>query len=192
MEPKQSDTSILVAKHNKIPVVFFCSLYSYVFLGGLAGVAAALFDASSNLGLRIFAGLMGILGIIWFGWWGGWYLTILFRKEPALLVSRDGIYDNTEPWSLGLIKWSEITYIYKPSHPLSRVVILQLNDRAAIVKRQRNPLKRLLYKKGMFFKSETEINIRINTITKPVLGQLLQRIQDTEQKKLQFPDDSEA
>jgi hypothetical protein len=71
-------------------------------------------------------------------------------------------------------------------------VILQLNDRAAIVKRQRNPLKRLLYKKGMFFKSETEINIRINTITKPVLGQLLQRIQDTEQKKLQFPDDSEA
>ena len=93
--------------------------------------AVCLFDTSSNLGERILMGLVGIFGVILFGWWSSWYVTTLFRREPALLVSQDGIYDNTEPWSLGLIKWSEITDTYKHFVAPWRVVVLQVNDQAA-------------------------------------------------------------
>jgi len=193
MAPEKSHNSILIAEHNKVVIAILGLLFSSPTFSGLVLVAISLFDVSSNLGTRIFIGLLGLFSIVCFGWLGGWYLTSLFRGDPALLLSEDGIYDNTEPWSLGLIKWSEIGYIYK-GDPFYfwKIVVLQVHDRKAIVKRQRNPLKRFLYKKGMFFKSETEINIRINTITEPVLRELLQRVKDTEQEKLQLLGDSET
>jgi hypothetical protein len=55
--------------------------------------------------------LIGIVGIVFFGACSIYGLTKLFDKRVGLTMNENGITDNTNATSLGLIKWADISAI---------------------------------------------------------------------------------
>jgi hypothetical protein len=88
------------------------------------------------------ATVMGILGIYFF-------TKKLLRKEPGLVISEEGIYDNTSVFRFGLIPWSDISEIYEGAIPApiaskQYFVTVGLEDPGKYIARESNILKRKL------------------------------------------------
>jgi len=179
-----TDTRVFVANHNKRVVAILGLVFLSVALCSPLVLLGALTTTREDLVPNLLLGIIGLWGLVIFGWWGLWYLAALFRRDPALIASRDGLYDDSEPWSLGLIRWSEVRLIQRRRVLFWRVLTLQVYDHSAIVKRQRSLLKRLLFN----FVSENEIRIRLNTMTEPMLGELLRRVEDARHSTARLPD----
>src|SRR5690606_545535 len=55
--------------------------------------------------------IAGILSVLLFGTAGVYAMKKLFDKQVGLIIDEDGIIDNTNASSVGLIKWADITDI---------------------------------------------------------------------------------
>ncbi|MFC4263712.1 STM3941 family protein [Ferruginibacter yonginensis] len=86
--------------------------------------------------------IMGLLGIYFF-------TKKLFDKKPGLILSEEGIYDNTSAFNFGLIPWTDISEIYEKSIQASiaskqHFVTIGLVDPEKYITRVTNILKRRL------------------------------------------------
>lgn len=86
--------------------------------------------------------LMGLLGI---------YFSTkkLFDKNPGIILSQQGIYENTSAFKFGLIPWADISEIYEESIQVSfaskeHFVTIGLVDPDKYISRETNVLKRKL------------------------------------------------
>src|SRR5574340_801351 len=95
---------VFVADHNKRIMVLLGLLYIGQGCVGFAMAATALWLPPHTGWVNLAMALVGLVGGTVFVGWGFWYVGAVFRRTPALAVSSEGIYDNTEPWSLGLIR----------------------------------------------------------------------------------------
>lgn len=86
--------------------------------------------------------IMGLFGIYFF-------TKKLFDKKPGIVISEQGIYDNTSAFKFGLIPWSDISEIYDSSIQASIAsrqyfVTIGLLDPDKYITRESNVLKRKL------------------------------------------------
>lgn len=87
---------------------------------------------------------MGILGIYFCS-------RKLFDKNPGLVLSEQGIFDNTSAFKFGLIPWSDISRIYEKTIQASiaskqHFVTIGLIDPDKYISREKNILKKWLLK----------------------------------------------
>jgi hypothetical protein len=71
---------------------------------------ATIADQQNRLDPRL-AKAIGILGIIFFGGTGIFAIKKLFDKSLGLIISDEGIFENTNALSIGFISWDNITAI---------------------------------------------------------------------------------
>jgi hypothetical protein len=71
---------------------------------------AIIADQQNRLDPRL-AKAVGILGIIFFGGTGIFAIKKLFDKSLGLIISEEGIFENTNALSIGFISWDNITAI---------------------------------------------------------------------------------
>jgi len=86
--------------------------------------------------------IMGLFGIYFF-------TKKLFDKEPGLILSEQGICDNTSTFKFGLIPWSDISEIYEKTIQASIAskqyfITIQLINPDKYISRETNFLKRKL------------------------------------------------
>jgi hypothetical protein len=68
---------------------------------------AIIADQQNRLDPRL-AKAAGLLGIIFFGGTGIFGIKKLFDNSPALIISNEGIFENTNATSIGFISWDDI------------------------------------------------------------------------------------
>jgi hypothetical protein len=88
------------------------------------------------------ATIMGLLGIYWF-------TRKLFDRKPGLILSEQGILDNTSAFSFGLIPWSDVSEVYEKTIQASiaskqRFVTIRLFNPEEYIAKETNLLKRKL------------------------------------------------
>jgi len=86
--------------------------------------------------------IMGLLGMYFF-------TKKMFDKNPGLVLSDQGIYDNTSVFKFGLIPWTDISEIYEKTVQASIAskqyfVTIGLNNPDKYISRETNALKRKL------------------------------------------------
>lgn len=85
--------------------------------------------------------IMGIFGLYYFS-------KKLFDKEPGIIISEEGIYDNSSIYKFGLIPWSEITGVYEKivqvANATQYFITFELVNPQKYIENETNPLKRKL------------------------------------------------
>ncbi|MGJ8683916.1 MAG: STM3941 family protein [Nonlabens sp.] len=93
--------------------------------------------------------VFGILSIIFFGASGIFGLIKLFDSKPGLVISSEGIIDNTSLMSAGLIKWKDIKHIRSQNIGSQRFFMIELFEPLKYVEQAGNGFKSLLMKISM-------------------------------------------
>lgn len=123
------------------------------FFGSLAFVAIGIWflvspPKSSNpiLGNPVVIFGAGLASILFFGFV---VITILRKfkdKKPGLIISPEGITDNSSGVSAGLIPWTEIEEILVTQVMHQRFLMFMVTDPEKYINRVKNPLKRGIMK----------------------------------------------
>lgn len=107
--------------------------------------------------------IAGIAGIIFFGFIGFSIFKKLFDKEPGLIISANGIIDNSSGLSAGFIPWSDIKEIKETIVANQPFINLVVKDPQHYFDKQSSKIKRWLMKKN--YKSfDTAIGISANNL----------------------------
>jgi len=70
----------------------------------------------------------GIISILFFGWVSIINLKKLFSNSFGLRINENGIYDNTNPYSIGLIKWNDIDEIKLKKYKSSNFLLIFVSN----------------------------------------------------------------
>ncbi|MBS4220737.1 hypothetical protein KHA96_20775 [Bacillus sp. FJAT-49711] len=88
---------------SKMKRMVMLTIFSLIFvILGIFILAGGLVE--SSIGLMI----IGILTIIVFGLCIIYYIIVLIKREPAIIISNDGIIDKSSYIGAGLVRWTEI------------------------------------------------------------------------------------
>jgi len=137
---------IPLSRVKLIKLLIFCILFLILGLWMIISDPQTSNPVFNNPVLKIIASygsiLMGLLGIYFF-------TKKLFDKEPGLVLSEQGIYDNTSAFKFGLIPWSDISEIYERTVQASVAskqyfVGVAVTDPNKYISREKNALKRKL------------------------------------------------
>lgn len=89
-------------------------------LGGLLFTMAGLVCAISPENVvshmyrnTFFIRIVGIIGVLFFGFGSIKFIYSFFTKKYYIIISDEGIFDNSNPSSVGLIKWDDIISIQR-------------------------------------------------------------------------------
>ncbi|MGV8993883.1 MAG: STM3941 family protein [Flavobacterium sp.] len=91
---------------------------------------------------EIFVFITGILGVVIFGVASVFLFIKLFGNKSGLVINKQGIIDNTNSSSVGLISWSEITKIYKKKVISTEILIIEIKNPEEYIQKA-NGLKKL-------------------------------------------------
>jgi hypothetical protein len=100
---------------------------------------------------------VGILGIIFFGAMGGYGIKKAFDTKPGLIMTDEGVFDNSSATSVGLIPWSAIYYIRTEQIKSTRFILLFVENPENYISKATGMKKLLL--KGNFSMYGTPIAI---------------------------------
>ena len=92
--------------------------------------------------------LFGIFGIVFFGSaniYGAWKL---FDKNPGLIIDSDGITDNSNASSIGLIKWIDISGIRSEQVMSTKFLLIDISEPEKYISRA-NGIKSMLMRANM-------------------------------------------
>jgi hypothetical protein len=90
----------------------------------------------------------GFVGILFFGFIGFFILKKLFDKSPGLIISNDGITDNSSGVSAGFIPWSDIKEIREVRVVNQKFINLVVKNPEVYIDRQSNAFKRWIAQKN--------------------------------------------
>lgn len=107
--------------------------------------------------------IVGCIGIVFFGFLGLSILKILAKNEPGLIISKEGITDNSGGVSAGFIPWSDILAINEQVIANQRFINLVVKDPQEYINRQRSAFKRKVMQKNHDIFG-TGIGISTNTL----------------------------
>lgn len=91
---------------------------------------------------------IGIIGVVFFGAIMITLFIKLFDKKPGLIIDNEGITDNSNYSSVGLIRWPEIIGIETKKVYSTRFIILQVNNPDDYIRKNRG-LKKMLLKQNL-------------------------------------------
>ena len=82
--------------------------------------------------------IIGIVGVIFFGLCLVFISRKLFDNKPGLIIDENGITDNTNATSMGLIEWNDITMVEKKQVMSTKFLILHTNNPEKYIQRAKN------------------------------------------------------
>ncbi|MED4530918.1 STM3941 family protein [Metabacillus fastidiosus] len=149
---------VIMLKTRKIIMLSFLSI---MFL--LLGFLLIILTWGENM---IFPQVLGVLIVLIFGFCLIYYVKVLVAKEPALVISNEGITDNSSYIGAGLVKWNEIENI--DFFEMSGQLFLGIStyDRDLIINRM-SGMKRIFNRmnKGLL---NTQVNIAVKNLDCPI------------------------
>lgn len=92
---------------------------------------------------------IGIIAIIFFGATGVYGLAKLFDSKTGLKIDSNGITDNSNATSIGLIKWKDIYQIRSEQVASEKFIMIDLIDPDKYLDKVKNGLKKRLMKTNM-------------------------------------------
>jgi hypothetical protein len=92
--------------------------------------------------------LSGLAGIIFFGFVGFYLLKKLFDKKPGLIISNNGIVDNSSGISVGFVPWSDIKEIKETMVANQKFINLIVKNPQHYIEGQPTKLKRWIVKRN--------------------------------------------
>jgi len=105
----------------------------------------------------------GIVGIIFFGLGGIYGIIKLFDKKARLIIDSNGITDNTNATSIGLIEWPDITGIRTNQVMATKFLLIDIEDSEKYIKKAKNGIRAKLMRANL--KSYgTPLSITTNTL----------------------------
>ncbi len=122
----------------------------------------------------------GIAGILFFGAAGIYGIKKLFDKKVGLIIDSNGIIDNSNASSIGLIEWSDISEIRTKQVMSTKFLLIDIVNPDKYIAKAKNGFQSKLMKANMNM-YETPLSITSNTL-KYDFGKLEKLIQ-TEFKK---------
>jgi hypothetical protein len=112
----------------------------FVMLGtGMMGLAL---QAKNQLLAQVVFFTVGLAGLLFFGLIAVVHLMKMAKNKPALIITDDGLFDNSSGLSAGFIKWQDIKKLNftRTGNQASLVIILKKPDK--YIERESNFLKR--------------------------------------------------
>ncbi len=122
----------------------------------------------------------GIAGILFFGAAGIYGIRKIFDKKVGLIIDSNGITDNSNASSIGLIEWTDISEIRTKQVMSTKFLLIDIVNPEKYIGKAKNKLQAKLMKANMNM-YETPLSITSNTL-KYDFGKLEKLIQ-TEFKK---------
>ena len=108
--------------------------------------------------------LCGIIGTIFFGLALTYGIKKLFDKKFGLIIDKNGITDNSNASSIGLIKWSDITEIKTEQVMSTKFFLVYVKNPDDYISKPKNRIKRKLLQSNMN-KYGTPLSITSNTLS---------------------------
>lgn len=145
----------------------------FVSLGVLFVVSPELFAGAPYYLSPPLVQLLGILSIVFFGTAGVYTLRKMGDKRAGLIIDDDGIYDNTNAASIGLIKWDDIIKMETEKIHSTKLLFIYVKNPDEYINRAKGVRKKLMQaNKNMYGTplSITSTNLKCNMET---LQQLL-------------------
>lgn len=86
--------------------------------------------------------IAGIVATVFFGLCLAFITRKLFDKKVGLTIDQDGITDNSNATSVGLIEWADITGIDRVEIASTKILMLQTNKPDKYIERAKNAISR--------------------------------------------------
>ncbi len=158
--------------NNRIEIPLSKNKIALLLLGSIAFVAGGIWIATNperfipNI-FRItdseFIRIGGIVGILFFSATGIYGIKKLFDKKIGLIIDSDGITDNSNASSIGLIEWKDISEIRTKQVMSTKFLLIDIVNPEKYIGKAKNGLQAKLMKANMNM-YETPLSITSNTL----------------------------
>ncbi len=164
---------------NKIIVIFFGALL-FVFLGTWFVIDPEKFA------YRIFHNpdiirIVGIVSVVFFGICTLFIFRKLFEQKFGLIINKDGIIDNSNATSIGLIKWSDIIGIRVIQVFSQKFIMIDVSNPEEYIRLKKKGIGKMAMKAN-YNKYGSPISINTNTL-KTNFTELISLIEKEYEKK---------
>ena len=169
---------------GKIVIQLSKSKLLLMFLGAatFAGIGFWFLTAPPKIDLPLFGNptiifVVGLASILFFGIMGFFIIKMLGDKSPGLVISDEGVFDNSSALSVGLVLWTDILEIKETKVVNQTFISLIVKNPQDYIDRQTNVIKGVLMQKN-YDSYGTAIAITVNG-----LNCEYQELKDTLDKK---------
>jgi hypothetical protein len=158
--------------NNKIEIPLSKKKIVLLLLGSIAFVAGGIWIATNpeKFTPNIFRitnpeiiRIGGIVGILFFSATGIYGIKKLFDKKVGLIIDSDGITDNSNISSIGLIKWNDIEQIRTKQVMSTKFLLIDIVNPKKYIGKAKNGMEAKLMKANMNM-YETPFSITSNTL----------------------------
>jgi hypothetical protein len=138
-----NEIEILQSKRKEILLVLGCALFVFF---------SIYFIIAPNKFLNIFIRsktiifIVGIVGSIFFGCCGFYLFIKIFDKSPGLILTKNGLIDNSNAFKIGFIPWEDVMNIQRMHTYNQRFISIAVKDPQKYIDRQRSNFKKKLMK----------------------------------------------
>lgn len=105
---------------------------------------------------------VGYSAIVFFGTVGLYILYKLFDSKPGLVIDREGIHDNSNAASAGLIKWEQIKGVKIEQVMSTKFILIDIHDPETFIQKFSGMKKKLMW--GNYKMYETPVSIVSNSL----------------------------
>ena len=106
---------------------------------------------------------VGIISVLFFGATGVYGIRKLFDKKVGLIIDKNGITDNSNASSIGLIEWKDILEIKTEQVMSTKFLLIEVNNPEKYIEKAKNGMKARLMKANMRMYG-TPLSITSNTL----------------------------
>jgi len=98
-----------------------------------------------------------VLCIIFFGMTGAYGIKKLFDDKTGLLIDENGIFDNTNAVSIGLIEWADITGIEVKQIATQKFIMVYISNPDVYINKASGMKRKLMQQNNKFYGSPVSI-----------------------------------
>jgi len=107
--------------------------------------------------------IIGIVGVLFFGAAGMYGIKTFFDKKIGLIIDSNGITDNSNASSIGLIKWDDISEIKTKQVMSTKFLLIDIVNPEKYIGKAKNGIQAKLMRANMNM-YETPLSITSNTL----------------------------
>lgn len=125
--------------------------------------------------------LVGLVSIIFFGLCGFFLGRKLFDKQAGLVIDNNGITDNTNGTSIGLIEWNDIIGVKRVEISSAKILVILINNPDKYIERAKNGLlKRAMKSNNKMYGSpisiiSSSLKMKFNDLESLIISEMEKR-----------------